>query len=70
MTGDIHSHEELNKSDQLRNDETSKVQRKVKPRRSKRGRVSKDFGLDFMACNIEEEPLSYKAVMESSKAPY
>ncbi|KAI3735559.1 hypothetical protein L6452_15065 [Arctium lappa] len=55
---DTCSHVNLNKSNQSRAVETSKVQEEREPRRSKRGRVAKDFGPYFMAFNIEREPLS------------
>ncbi|KAI3677608.1 hypothetical protein L6452_36874 [Arctium lappa] len=57
---DTYSHVDLNKSDQSRDVESSKVQEELEPRRSKRGRVAKDFGPDFMAFNIEGEPLSIR----------
>ena len=40
------------------------------PRRSKRAKVSKDFGPDYMTYIVNEEPQTYKAAMESSEAPY
>ncbi|GJT36028.1 retrovirus-related pol polyprotein from transposon TNT 1-94 [Tanacetum coccineum] len=45
-------------------------QENVKPRRSKRAKVTKDFGLDYMTYIVNEEPQTYKAAMESSEAPY
>ncbi|GJT24582.1 DNA polymerase zeta catalytic subunit-like protein [Tanacetum coccineum] len=39
-------------------------------RRSKRAKVTKDFGPDYMTYIVNEEPQTYKAAMESSEAPY
>ncbi|KAL0287606.1 UNVERIFIED_CONTAM: hypothetical protein Scaly_2551100 [Sesamum calycinum] len=38
------------------------------PRRSKRARVVKDFGSDFLTYNIEDDPVTFKDVMASSEA--
>ncbi|GJS21635.1 DNA polymerase zeta catalytic subunit-like protein [Tanacetum coccineum] len=61
-------------NDQLSQDETdnnSKVlQENVKPRRSKRTKVTKDFGPAYMTYIVNEEPQTYKAAMELSEAPY
>ncbi|KAL0328285.1 UNVERIFIED_CONTAM: Retrovirus-related Pol polyprotein from transposon TNT 1-94 [Sesamum calycinum] len=38
------------------------------PRRSKRARVAKDFGSDFVTYNIEDDPVTFKDVMASSEA--
>ncbi|GJY43467.1 retrotransposon protein, putative, ty1-copia subclass [Tanacetum coccineum] len=61
-------------NDQLSQDEidnNSKVpQENVEPRRSKRAKVTKDFGPDYMTYIVNEEPQTYKAAMESSEAPY
>ncbi|GJZ55514.1 pol polyprotein [Tanacetum coccineum] len=61
-------------NDQLSQDEidnNSKVpQENVEPRRSKHAKVTKDFGHDYMTYIVNEEPQTYKAVMESSEAPY
>ncbi|GKD04481.1 hypothetical protein Tco_1179455 [Tanacetum coccineum] len=61
-------------NDQLSQDEidnNSEVpQENVEPRRSKRAKVTKDFGLDYMTYIVNEEPQTYKAAMESSEAPY
>ena len=40
------------------------------PRRSKRTRTSKSFGLDFLTYLLEDEPQSFKEAMLSSEAPY
>ena len=40
------------------------------PRRSKRTRTSKSFGLDFLTYLLEDEPQSFKETMSSPKAPY
>nr|GEY09862.1 retrotransposon protein, putative, Ty1-copia subclass [Tanacetum cinerariifolium] len=42
----------------------------VEPRRSKRAKVSKDFGPDYMAYIVIEKPQTYNAATESLKAPY
>nr|GEY61691.1 Pol polyprotein [Tanacetum cinerariifolium] len=59
---------------QLSQDETdnnSKVpQENIKPRRSKRAKVTKDFGPDYMTYIMNEEPQKYKAAIESSESPY
>ncbi|GJW33432.1 DNA polymerase zeta catalytic subunit-like protein [Tanacetum coccineum] len=39
-------------------------------KRSKRAKVTKDFGPDYMTYIVNEEPQTYKAAMESSEAPY
>lgn len=51
---------------------SSKVQEEeeIEPRRSKRAKVPKGFGPEFLTFVTEEEPQSYKAAMESSEAPY
>ncbi|GKB88201.1 ty1-copia retrotransposon protein [Tanacetum coccineum] len=52
-------------------DNTSEVQQEnVEPRRSKRAKVNKDFGPDYMMYIVNEEPQTYKAAMESLEAPY
>ncbi|KAL0373209.1 UNVERIFIED_CONTAM: hypothetical protein Scaly_1002500 [Sesamum calycinum] len=38
------------------------------PRRSKRARVVKDFGSDFVTYNIEDDPVTFKDTMASSEA--
>ncbi|KAK4404269.1 hypothetical protein Sango_0795500 [Sesamum angolense] len=38
------------------------------PRRSKRARVVKDFGSDFVTYNIEDDPVAFKDAMASSEA--
>ncbi|KAL0430542.1 UNVERIFIED_CONTAM: Retrovirus-related Pol polyprotein from transposon TNT 1-94 [Sesamum radiatum] len=38
------------------------------PRRSKRARVVKDFGSDFVTSNIEDDPITFKDAMASSEA--
>ncbi|KAL0347687.1 UNVERIFIED_CONTAM: Retrovirus-related Pol polyprotein from transposon TNT 1-94 [Sesamum calycinum] len=38
------------------------------PRRSKRARVVKDFGSDFVTYNIEDDPITFKDAMTSSEA--
>ncbi|KAL0290713.1 UNVERIFIED_CONTAM: Retrovirus-related Pol polyprotein from transposon TNT 1-94 [Sesamum angustifolium] len=38
------------------------------PRRSKRARVVKDFGSDFVTYNIEDDPVTFKDVMASLEA--
>ncbi|GJU14182.1 retrovirus-related pol polyprotein from transposon TNT 1-94 [Tanacetum coccineum] len=61
-------------NDQLSQDEidnNSEVpQENVEPRRSKRAKVTKDFGPDYITYIVNEEPQTYKAAMESSEAPY
>nr|GEW73876.1 DNA polymerase zeta catalytic subunit-like [Tanacetum cinerariifolium] len=61
-------------NDQLSQDETDnnfEVPREnVESKRSKRAKVTKYFGLDYMTYIVNEEPQTYKAVMESSEAPY
>ena len=39
------------------------------PRRSKRTRISKSFGLDFLTFLLENEPLTFKEAMSSPEAP-
>ena len=38
------------------------------PRRSKRARIIKDFGSDFVTYNIEDDPITFKDAMASSEA--
>ncbi|KAL0462892.1 UNVERIFIED_CONTAM: Retrovirus-related Pol polyprotein from transposon RE1 [Sesamum latifolium] len=38
------------------------------PKRSKRARVVKDFGSDFVTYNIEDDPVTFKDAMASSEA--
>nr|GEZ14322.1 zinc finger, CCHC-type [Tanacetum cinerariifolium] len=61
-------------NDQLSQDETDNnyevPQENVEPRRSKRAKVTKDFGPDYMTYIVNEEPQTYKAAMKSSKSPY
>ncbi|GJW80751.1 retrovirus-related pol polyprotein from transposon TNT 1-94 [Tanacetum coccineum] len=45
-------------------------QENVEPRKSKRSNVTKDFGPDYMTYIVNEEPQTYKAVVESLEAPY
>ena len=40
------------------------------PRRSKRTRTSKSFGIDFLTYLLEDEPQSFKEAMSSPEAPY
>ncbi|GJZ53614.1 DNA polymerase zeta catalytic subunit-like protein [Tanacetum coccineum] len=52
-------------------DNTSEVsQENAEPKRSKRAKVNKNFGPDYMTYIVNEEPHKYKAAIESSKAPY
>ncbi|GJZ93963.1 retrovirus-related pol polyprotein from transposon TNT 1-94 [Tanacetum coccineum] len=52
-------------------DNTYKVQQdNAEPRRSKRAKVNKDFGPNYMTYIVNEKPQTYKATMESSEAPY
>ena len=41
----------------------------VEPRRSKRQRIEKSFGPDFIAYMVEDEPQTYKDAVTSSEAP-
>ncbi|KAL2253074.1 UNVERIFIED_CONTAM: Retrovirus-related Pol polyprotein from transposon TNT 1-94 [Sesamum indicum] len=38
------------------------------PRRSKRARIVKDFGSDFVTYNVEDDPITFKDAMASSEA--
>ncbi|KAJ9567517.1 hypothetical protein OSB04_003483 [Centaurea solstitialis] len=67
---DITPQDESNPCTNPNGEGTSKVQIDIEPRRSKRGKIAKDFGPDYMTFNVEGEPLSYKAAMDSSEAPY
>ncbi|GJV26366.1 retrovirus-related pol polyprotein from transposon TNT 1-94 [Tanacetum coccineum] len=57
-------------NDQLSQNETGNnseiPQENVEPRRSKRAKVTKDFGPDYMTYIVNEEPQTYKAAMKSS----
>nr|GEV41022.1 zinc knuckle CX2CX4HX4C [Tanacetum cinerariifolium] len=60
-----------NELSQDQRDNTSEVlQENAKPRRSRHAKVNKNFGPDYMMYIVNEEPQIYKAVIESSKAPY
>ena len=48
---------------------TEDVQEEVEPRRSKRARVEKSFGPDFVAYMLESEPQTYKEAVNSSEGP-
>ena len=54
------------------NEYASKVQEEENEpkKKSKRARVAKDFGTDFMTYLSEYKPQTYKAAIESSDAPY
>ncbi|KAG7552374.1 Zinc finger CCHC-type [Arabidopsis thaliana x Arabidopsis arenosa] len=52
------------------NDRVRIQEEEYEPRRSKRARVAKDFGTDFMTFLSEYEPQTYKAAMESLEASY
>ena len=39
------------------------------PRRSKRAKISKSFGPDFLTYLLENEPQSYREAMTSPEAP-
>nr|GEU60437.1 retrovirus-related Pol polyprotein from transposon TNT 1-94 [Tanacetum cinerariifolium] len=56
---------------QAETDNNSEVPREnVESRRSKRAKVTKDFGPDYMTYIVNEKTQTYKAAMESSEAPY
>ena len=38
------------------------------PRRSKRQKVVKDFGSDFITYNVEDQPLTFRQAMDSSES--
>jgi hypothetical protein len=42
----------------------------LEPRRSKRGRIQKDYGEDFFTFLVEGDPSSYKEAMNSSESPF
>ena len=59
------------KSLQSNEENSSKVQEdNLEPRRSKRGKIAKDFGPDYMTYVVNKEPQTYKEAMDSSEAPY
>ena len=53
-----------NSQDQDKNKETE-----VEPRRSKRARTEKSFGLDFLTYLLESEPHTYTEAISSTEAP-
>ncbi|GJT92854.1 retrotransposon protein, putative, ty1-copia subclass [Tanacetum coccineum] len=57
-------------SQDKKNNNSEVLQENIEPRRSKRAKVTKDFGTDYMTYVVNEEPQTYKATMESSEAPY
>ncbi|XP_071921842.1 uncharacterized mitochondrial protein AtMg00820-like [Coffea arabica] len=42
----------------------------MEPRKSKRTKISKDFGPDFISYLTEEEPRTYSEAMRSPESPY
>ncbi|XP_048444674.1 uncharacterized protein LOC125479439 [Pyrus x bretschneideri] len=64
-------HEVTTRNDDNNHASTSRVQiQDLEPRKSKRAKIAKDFGPDFLTFVTEEEPQTYKAALESSEAPY
>ncbi|GJU59340.1 hypothetical protein Tco_1237106 [Tanacetum coccineum] len=59
---------------QLSHDQTDNnfevSQENVEPRRSKRAKVTKDFGSDYMTYIVNEKPQTYKTALESLEASY
>ena len=49
-------------------DNSSTPMKVEEPRRSKRAKVVKDFGSDFITYNIEDEPLTFRQAMNSSES--
>ena len=43
------------------------VNAEIEPRRSKRSRISKSFGLNFITCMIENEPQTFKEAIPTQK---
>ena len=61
----------LEKSLQSNEESSSKVQEEnLEPRRSKRGKLAKYFGPDYMTYVVNKEPQTYKDDMDSSEAPF
>ena len=54
--------ETINENSQDQNEDSE-----VEPRRSKRARIEKSFGLDFLTYMLEEEPQTYKEAMNSTE---
>ena len=64
-------HEVTTRNDDDNHASTSRVQSQdLEPRKSKRAKIAKDFGPDFLTFLNEEERQTYKAALESSEAPY
>ncbi|XP_068331482.1 uncharacterized protein [Pyrus communis] len=64
-------HDVTTRNDDDNHASTSRVQSQdLEPQKSKRAKIAKDFGPDFLTFVTEEEPQTYKAVLESSEAPY
>ncbi|KAB2595479.1 DNA polymerase zeta catalytic subunit-like [Pyrus ussuriensis x Pyrus communis] len=64
-------HEVITRNDDDNHASTSRVQSQdLEPRKSKRAKIAKDFGPDFLTFVTEDEPQTYKAALESSEAPY
>lgn len=68
---ELQKQHELDTSVKSFDEGTSKVHdSNLELRRSKRGKIAKDFGPDYMTYFIDNEPQTYKAAIESSEAPY
>ncbi|XP_068304222.1 uncharacterized protein [Pyrus communis] len=64
-------HEVTTRNDDDNHASTFRVQSQdLETRKSKRAKIAKDFGPDFLTFVTEEEPQTYKAALESSEAPY
>ena len=64
-------HDDSTRNDDENHTSTSRVQSQdLEPRKSKRAKVAKDFGPDFLTFITEDEPQTYKAAFESSEATY
>ncbi|TQE08632.1 hypothetical protein C1H46_005724 [Malus baccata] len=64
-------HDDTTRNDDENHASTSRVQSQdLEPQKSKRAKIARDFGPDFLTFVTEEEPRTYKAALESSEAPY
>ena len=64
------SHDAITSQDQEHDQEQELDQyEEEEPRRSKRARTSKSFGLDFLTFLLENKPLTFKETMSSPEAP-
>ena len=68
---DVVVHEKRQRDDNIVHDEKQhqSEEEDVEPRRSKRSRIEKSFGPDFVSFMVESEPNTYREAVTSSEGP-